>query len=237
MFANAADYFSVSIGGGCPRGHANALACTTDQVRRYVLGWTGACFDPQMNVPWWNDNHINASDLYGVAALSMPRFIQSNTLRAACNVFNVNAAAAAKAKCAPTCTAHATCILSQIPARADIWDQNALVYINLAGVLWSWLAQHRPTGIGPVGISKLISRKRPHLAPVLDRTSMARMRQHNGGRRPPSYYLCFHSEVSALGATLATQIAGVRAAAGVPPWVSDIRVIDIGIWFEHNVGC
>jgi hypothetical protein len=190
-----------------------------------------------VNDPWWRDNHINASDLYGVAALSMPRFIRSDTLKAACEVFDVDAQAAAGAGCSPTCTGHASCILSQIPPRADIWDRNALRYIDLASLLWSWIDNHRPVGIGPVGISKLISRKRPHLAPVLDRTSMARMRQHNGGRKPRSYFLCFHSEVSATAVTLATQIALVRAAAGVPEWVSDIRLIDIAIWFENNVGC
>jgi hypothetical protein len=190
-----------------------------------------------MDEPWWNDNHINASDLYGVAALSMPRLVQSSTLRAACNVFNTNAAAAATASCGPTCMAHVSCILSQIPPMANIWDPNATAYLNLASMLWSWLQLNRPAGMGRVATSKLISRKRPHVAPVLDATSMARMRLRNGGRRPSSYFLCFHAEVSALGSKLATPMAGVRAAAGVPAWVSDIRVIDIAIWFEHNVGC
>lgn len=238
MFANVDDYFDATIGGGCARGHTSVLACTTDQVKRYMSGrWTGACFDPRMDEPWWCDNRINASDLYGVAALSMPRFLGSTMLKAACNMLDLDDQAAFKAGCGPTCTAHVTCILRQVPPRADIWDPGALHYLDLADTLWSWIEKRRPAGIGAVGTSKLISRKRPHLVPILDSISKARMRQRNGGRKPRSYYLYFHSEVSANGATLATQIAGVRAAAGVPPWMSDLRVIDIAIWFENIVGC
>ncbi len=235
MFVNVTDYFDLTPRDPCPRGHKSNLACTTNLVARYIEWFTGACFDPRMDEPWWHANRFNSSDIYGGAGLSMPQIIQTEKFNAFCEVFDKDADDASH--CATPCMAHQTCILQQIPLEADIWDPSAERYIELAITLWGLLFDSRPDRIGKIGINKLVTRKRPRLLPVIDSVSMARMRLHNGGRKPQEHWRYFHDEVNPLQGVLASSIDDVRSAARVPAWTSDIRVIDIAIWMEHKNPC
>lgn len=213
------------------------MECTVDLIRRYVGGFAGACFDPRMDEPWWCDDRFNSSDVYKVAALSMPNMITAERLEAFCEIFDRDAADADASMCDSACTAHQTCILKKIPARADIWNPSAAFYIDMANTLWKMLYEGRPKGIGETGINKLVTHKRPYLLPVVDVVSKERMRLGNGRVQPRDHWQFFHDEVNPMPLGLLDAIHEVRARAAVPKWTSDIRVIDIAIWMEHKHSC
>lgn len=235
MFINISDYFDSTPRGPCPRNHISNCTCSTSLIARYIKWFTGACFDPRIDEPWWHANRFNSSDMYAVAALGMSHMIHPKKMNAFCEIFEQDADAASD--CATPCMGHLTCLLQQIPVEADIWDPSASRYIDLGVKLRELLRCSRPYRVGDIGINKLVSRKRPRLLPVVDSVSMERMRCHNGGHKPKKYWQCFHDELNPLSTALSSAIGDVRKAAEVPAWTSDIRVIDIAIWMKQMYPC
>jgi len=237
MFSTIAEYFDNTRRAACVRGHTTNLECTKSLVERYIGWFTGACFDPRMDEPWWQGDRFNSSDLYGVAALSMAHMIATQKLDAFCEVFDRDDAAASASSCSSACVSHQTCILMQIPTTATVWDPSAAHYIELANKLWMMLYKTRPKGVGETGVNKLVTHKRPHLLPVVDDVSRERMRLSNGKHKPKDHWKYFHGELNPMPAGLRDAIGEVRTAAGVPEWTADIRIIDIAIWMEHKHHC
>ncbi len=237
MYKDLAEYFGTDVVAPCPRGHVTNLQCSTDLVSRYIHGFTGACFDPRMDEPWWNDNAFNASDMYGVAALSMPHMIRSNILEEYCEFFSQDDAASKNCNSPTDCTLHIGCLLSRIPRKAEIWSPDAEKYLVKADSVWNILFENRPDRVGDVGVNKLVSRKRPGLLPVVDDVTRKRGLLLTGGKKPKSHWSVLHSDLNPLSPDVVVGIQSVRKGANVPDWTFDLRVIDIIVWMHEMRGC
>ncbi|MGC2175405.1 MAG: hypothetical protein WA614_08080, partial [Acidimicrobiales bacterium] len=53
---------------------------------------------------------------------------------------------------------------------------------------------------------------------------------------PGSYWTFTKDEIQG-SATLATNVDNVRKASTVPPWVTDMRIIDIVVWMRDTHPC
>lgn len=148
--------------------------------------------------------------------------------------------ATASASCTASCAGHIHCLLKQVPPTASIFGPNAAAELDRMNDIWRLIRTNgdlvATNNFGPTGISKMLARKRPGLVPITDSVATERVLRAQGGSAPTCSW-CFIRSEFAANPTLLTRVAQVRAAADVPAWYTDLRVIDIVVWMSDTTGC
>jgi hypothetical protein len=192
-----------------------------------------------MNEPWWDPNDFRSLDLLSVAALNMRALAGLKLRKDLTGILEANRARTVL--CPAGCNLHVHCLLSQIPAKASIFDPSAATHLNLANDLWTLLRDlimanpnlARRRTFGPAGLSKMIARKRPGLVPIIDSVATGRIKRAHGGRKPPCKWSFIRNEFN-RSPTLQINVATVRDGAGVPCWYEDLRIIDVVVWMRDR---
>lgn len=84
-------------------------------------------------------------------------------------------------------------------------------------------------GIGWVTAHKLLAHKRPALLPFYDRVVKAALQPHD-----EAFWLPLHEALHGeAGAARLAQIQALRTEARLPPWVSELRVLDVVVWMNQ----
>lgn len=119
--------------------------------------------------------------------------------------------------------------LVQIPTDVSIGDPAAVELLGDGGpadVAWTLLEQ--PRNMGWVTAGKLLARKRPRLVPVYDNVVRCAF------GRPAKPWAWLHARFVEDDGVLIDRLAVARGAAGVPPTVSPLRVLDVLVWMRHR---
>ncbi|MEU8255497.1 DUF6308 family protein [Micromonospora inaquosa] len=119
--------------------------------------------------------------------------------------------------------------LREIPIAVDLSAEGAKPYIDDNGPAdraWHHLTGCR--GVNKTIAGKLLARKRPRLIPVYDNVVACALR----GRR--GFWLWLHEQLRVDGLRMAHRLRRLRAEAGIPALVSEIRVLDVVIWMRHQ---
>ena len=229
-----ANYLSAEPSSRCSV-HLSELDCAAGRLDRYVGKFAGALFDPRMDEPWWNADRVLASDLAAVSTLSMDRFSKKRFRAALLDMFDADHEQGSMCSTGATCTAHFHCPLKSVPPTSAITDSNATAHMAALNRSWDWISSHknRPWGLGFVGKSKLLTRKRPALLPILDEIAIKRVTTANAGRRPDDSWLFIHGEIANLP-NFAQSLAAIRTRSEAPTWMTDLRILDVLVWMRDT---
>ncbi|MGC4749670.1 DUF6308 family protein [Micromonospora sp. DT201] len=119
--------------------------------------------------------------------------------------------------------------LREIPIAVDLSDEKAKRHIDDNGPAdRAWHLLMGCHGVNKTIAGKLLARKRPRLIPVYDNVVACALR----GRR--GFWLWLYDQLRADGFSLTHRLRRLRAEAGIPTLVSDIRVLDIVLWMRHQ---
>ncbi len=242
MVAELGEYFDP-LRFGCSR-HPSARDCAVSLVHRYITSYAGAMFDPRGDEPWWDPDRITSNDLRLVAMLSMPRFMSGAFINGVMPEFQEDLKWSVDCHHPHDCVDHVHCLLRRVPARSTIFDDRAGDDLELMTQIWHLIRKNpilvASKGFGNAGLSKLLARKRPALVPITDSVAIDRIKRVHPGRSPASIeqdsWQLMRAEVLS-DRQLPGHIVTVRSDAGVPPWISDLRVIDIVVWMRDNEHC
>jgi hypothetical protein len=239
MRAAIDEYFDVVTGSGCPK-HSSAIQCATSHVRQYLVRFGGALFDPRRDEPWWDANVIVPSDLTSVAMLSMSRFASASFLRAVVPEFDSDQEDALRHGFPTSCRDHIHCLLRQVGPTSSIFGMSSRIDLDRMNDIWGLIRGNtvlvKSRGFDFAGISKLMSRKRPALVPILDTVARSRISRANGGLVPVCHWCYLRNEFT-TSTTLIPAVARIRSRSKVPDWFSDLRLIDIVVWMADSYGC
>jgi hypothetical protein len=184
---------------------------------------------------WWDPNRIVAADLFSVASLSLPNFANIATVSTILSELD-NDYSFARQCLTSECRSHIHCALALIPEYASIFDADVQHNLDIANDIWGLIraspALRATKCFGPTGLSKLLARKRPHLVPILDEVARTRNERAHGST-PACHWCSMRSEFNG-SKRLTADLAIVRGAAGLPPWVSLLRIIDIVVWMKDT---
>lgn len=192
--------------------HDPALERAVEVLQRYYspgLHYTGSAFDQLIAVS--PADRFVADDIVAVSMLSV----------------NVPPRAAHR-----LLSGDANGLLQAVPMGASVWTNPEL--LDPDGAAWElWDFVRSLAGVGPVTTSKLLAAKRPNLVPVFD--------QHvSRGLQTGASFWKFWQDVAggtvaAVKESLPSLIHIARDRAGVPAYVSDLRVFDVVVWMiEHG---
>lgn len=115
--------------------------------------------------------------------------------------------------------------LAALPAAVDLWEAEEAVLdaVDAADDLLRTF-----DGIGPVVASKLLSRKRPRLVPVMDSVVLGLLGQH------PHAYKDTRRGLSRWLGDEALQVRLRDLAGPLPEGVSALRVLDVVLWMRGS---
>lgn len=116
--------------------------------------------------------------------------------------------------------------LAVLPVHVDLWDADdgLLDAVDAADDLFRGFE-----GIGPVVASKLLSRKRPRLVPVIDSVVLIALGQPGGGYKTTRRALArWLRDDAALRDRL------FQLASGLPGGVSPLRALDVAVWMRGS---
>ena len=116
-------------------------------------------------------------------------------------------------------------LLAAVPPDVALWDAGDSD-LDAATALWGLLEDH--AGIGWVTAGKLLSRKRPHMIPVID-SVIERVLRPPSGRFWATLRMALRDE---------SRRAAVEALRppGLTLEVSTLRLLDVAIWMRHSDG-
>lgn len=118
-------------------------------------------------------------------------------------------------------------LLARIPIDVDMGTEDATKHLapgSAADDAWTLLRAQ--TGMGRTKTSKLLARKRPRLIPVMDAVVDCRL------GKPELFWQSLHAAL--LVPKVRDQVFKLRRDAGLGPDVSDLRVIDVIVWMDHQ---
>ena len=117
-------------------------------------------------------------------------------------------------------------LLSQVRPDRDLWEA-ADQEIDRSSPAWElWRRLDRYHGVGWTITSKLLARKRPRLLPVLDDVVLQASGLHIDDAWTEFRAVLTDDRVKAL--------QSLRAAAGLGPEISVLRVLDVLLWMENH---
>jgi phosphoribosylcarboxyaminoimidazole (NCAIR) mutase len=245
LLASIDEYFDPGAH-GCSK-HSIAQECAVNLLDRYCQHFTGINFDPRRDgtEPRWDPDRITSSDLYAVAALSMSDFIEPKNLERLRKAFFDDHALSVFCGVAG-CAAHLHCILKRVPADSSIFSPTAARDLSTLTTLWDEVQGRTKLPpcsllvnrniLGTAGLSKLLARKRSALAPIIDSVALARVKRANRGASPASNWSFMMTEFQG-SASLVANINAVQTTSTVPPWVTELRIVDIVVWMRDQYGC
>lgn len=114
-------------------------------------------------------------------------------------------------------------LLVEIPTEVDLWTATD-DHLDAAEVAWNYLRRYR--GVDEVLAGKLMARKRPRLAPVVDSVVMAAL-GFPGGQVWRTLRGCLQDE------TIRLQIDALRPV-GLTPAVTTLRLLDVAMWMRGS---
>ncbi|WP_338538289.1 DUF6308 family protein [Janibacter terrae] len=93
-----------------------------------------------------------------------------------------------------------------------------------------WRALRSIPHIGPTRASKLIARKRPHLVPIYDEVVGSAVY----GGTSDGQWVRMHAALTADSGALHAHLTTLRVLAGLPEWISVLRVFDVIAWLDGS---
>lgn len=126
-------------------------------------------------------------------------------------------------------------LLADISATATIADHDAATILAEEGAspaaqLWTLIANVK--GMGKVSTSKLLARKRPALIPVYDTVIDAQLNLGGTSAQMWSKFVSWVNSPQEDGKTLIDHASDLKAQAGLPDYVTPLRVIDVVLWMD-----
>ena len=94
-----------------------------------------------------------------------------------------------------------------------------------------WATLRAIPGIGSTRASKLVARKRPRLVPIYDEVVGAAVYGKAGSR---GQWQRLHAVLTADGNALQEHLGGLRTEAGLPEWISLLRIFDVIAWLDGS---
>jgi hypothetical protein len=116
--------------------------------------------------------------------------------------------------------------LAQLPRTVCLWDDEAAPLIaenGPANALWNLVENEH--GIGWVIANKLLAQKRPLLLPVYDSVVKAALQPDE-----LLFWQPLRETLRADDGVRLTRLRALRAAAGLNPGLSELRVLDVIVW-------
>jgi len=176
--------------------------------------------------PGYRGRHFDSFDAAGTRASSADRFTSADLV--AVSMLSVEIfGAAAEAILIDRANIFADLLHAIGPDRdlVDLPDISKSAY----PAAWELHAALRSVrGLGATKVSKLMARKRPRLIPIYD----SKISSYALGRTHGLYWEPLHAALTADNRSLHRTLVGLRDQAGVPTYISAIRVFDVLTWME-----
>jgi hypothetical protein len=187
-----------------------------DLLRRY--------YGPGFGEPgFYTGSLFDVWDSTGTRAQDVDRFTADDLV--AVGLLSVDVDPRAAIQLLSTRAGEFAALLAAVGPDRDLADENAVHDQDWVGWRLQQELQDLP-GTGPTTASKLFARKRPRLRPIWDSV----VAQVTGGRE--RLWAPLQTALSAEDRTLHRRLQDLRAAAGLPPQVSVLRVFDVIAWME-----